>query len=400
MRGCVSKRGNKWCYVVEYGRHPETGKRRQKSKSGFETMVEAEKALTKALHELNTDTFIEPTKDDVATFFTSWLAQKQMNVRPGTYKTYRWLVNYHIIPQLGQYKMVNLSPQHLVSMYDRLQNGERKLSPQTINHVHKVLHDALKMAVQWGQLTRNVSDLVKPPKLPRAETKVWTENELVKFLEFTKNSRYYIIFLLAATTGMRRGEVLGVKWDDIDLKAGKLTVRRSYTRGLVGHIFQEPKTRAGIRSIVLPQQTIDALKQHRLLLEGDIRTSEKKGTEYNNHGLVVQTKNGFPVNPYYLESRWLDLLRKSGLPKIRLHDLRHTHASLLLKAGVHPKVVSERLGHSSITITLDRYSHLFPTMQQEAAEKLDDLLKSAAEVSFPDQPYPVVTLYNPVEIFH
>lgn len=400
MRGCVSKRGNKYCYVVEFGRHPETGKRRQKSKSGFATRVEAEKALTKALHELNTDTFIEPTKDDVATFFTTWLAQKQMNIRPGTYKTYRWLVNYHIIPQLGHYKMVNLSPQHLVSMYERLQNGERKLSPQTINHVHKVLHDALKMAVQWGQLTRNVSELVKPPKIPKAETKVWTEEELVRFLEFTKNSRYYIIFLLAATTGMRRGEVLGLKWDDIDLKSGKLTVRRSYTRGLVGHIFQEPKTRAGIRSIVLPQQTIDALKQHRLLLDEDTRKSEKKGLEYNDHGLVVQTKNGFPVNPYYLESRWLDLLRKSGLPKIRLHDLRHTHASLLLKAGVHPKVVSERLGHSSITITLDRYSHLFPTMQQEAAEKLDDLLKSAAEASFPDQPYPVVTLHNSVEIFH
>jgi integrase len=122
----------------------------------------------------------------------------------------------------------------------------------------------------------------------------------------------------------------------------------------------------------------DGLSDLPIMLEQDKLKAEKAGTEYNDHGLVVQTRNGFPVSPYFLEARWLDLLRKSGLPKIRLHDLRHTHASLLLKAGVHPKVVTERLGHSSITITLDRYSHLFPTLQQEAAEKLDELLTSAA----------------------
>jgi len=373
MRGCVSKRGSKWSWVVEMGKNSE-GKRRQKSKGGYESKADAEKALQKVLHELNTDTYIEPTKDDVTTFFTSWLAQKQMHIRPGTYKTYRWLVNYHIIPQLGQIKMVNLSPQHLVSMYERLGSGEKHLSPQTINHVHKVLHDALETAVKWELLVKNVARLVKPPQIPKSETKTWTDEELMQFLEFTKNSRYHIIFLLAATTGMRRGEVLGVKWEDISLETGKLCVRRSYTRGVVGHIFQEPKTAAGIRTIVLPQQTVDALKKHRLVLEEDRKKAEKNGTEYNNHGLVVQTRNGFPVSPYFLEARWLDLLRKSGLPKIRLHDLRHTHASLLLKAGIHPKAVSERLGHSSIMITLDRYSHLFPTLQQEAAERFDELL--------------------------
>ncbi|QJD85982.1 site-specific integrase [Cohnella herbarum] len=374
MRGCVSKRGNKWSWVVEMGKNNE-GKRRQKSKGGYESKVDAEKALQKVLHELNTDTYVEATKDDVKTFFTSWLAQKQMSIRPGTYKTYRWLVNYHIIPQLGQHKMVNLSPQHLVSMYERLGSGEKRLSPQTINHVHKVLHDGLETAVKWGLLVKNVAHVVKPPAIPKSETKTWTDVELMQFLEFTMNSRYHIIFLLAATTGMRRGEVLGVKWEDIDLTTGRLCVRRSYTRGVVGHIFQEPKTVAGIRTIALPQQTVEALKKHRLGLEEDRKKAEKNGTEYNDHGLVVQTRNGFPVSPYFLESRWLDLLRKSGLPKIRLHDLRHTHASLLLKAGIHPKAVSERLGHSSIMITLDRYSHLFPTLQQEAAEKLDDLLK-------------------------
>ncbi|RKP43907.1 site-specific integrase [Cohnella endophytica] len=380
MRGCVSKRGNKWSWVVEVGRNSE-GKRRQKSKGGYESKVDAEKALQKVLHELNTDTYIEPTKDNVATYFTSWLAQKQMSIRPGTYKTYRWLVNFHIIPQLGQHKMVNLLPQHLVSMYERLGSGEKRLSAQTINHVHKVIHDALETAVKWELLPKNVARVVKPPKIPKSQTNVWTEEELMRFLEFTKDSRYHIIFLLAATTGMRRGEVLGLKWADIDLEARKLSVRRSYTRGVVGHIFQEPKTAAGIRTIVLPQQTVEALKKHRLVLEEDRKKAEKKGTEYNDYGLVVQTRNGFPVSPYFVESRWLDLLRKSGLPKIRLHDLRHTHASLLLKAGIHPKAVSERLGHSSIMITLDRYSHLFPTLQQEVAEKIDELLTIRKEAT-------------------
>lgn len=380
MRGCISKRGNKWAFVVEYGKHPETGKRRQKTRSGFDTKAEAERELAKVLHELNTDTYIEPTKDDFSTYMTSWLAQKKLSIRPGTYKTYRWLVNYHIIPELGQHKMVNLLPQHLVSLYERLQNGEKRLSSQTIVSIHRVIHDALNTAVKWELLSKNVAHVVKPPKVVSKEMTVWSDEELAQFLEFTKNSRYYIIFLLAATTGMRRGEVLGVKWEDIDLSTGRLSVRRSYTRGLVGHIFQEPKTTSGIRTIVLPQLTIEALKKHRLVLEQDKLKAEKVGTEYNDQGMVVQTRNGYPVSPYFLESRWRDLLSKSGLPKIRLHDLRHTHASLLLLAGVHPKAVSERLGHSSITITLDRYSHVFPTLQQEAAEKLDELLNSAAAV--------------------
>ena len=377
MRGCVSKRGNKWSWVVEMGKNSE-GKRRQKSKGGYETKAEAEKALAKVLHELNTDTYVEPTKDDVATYFASWLKNKQATVRPGTFRTYSWLVNYHIIPKLGHIKLASLTPQHLISMYDQLHNGEKPLSAQTTTHVHKILHDALKTAVQWGLLTKNVSDLVKPPKIPKVEMKTWTEDEVVRFLDFTKNSRYHIVFLLAVTTGMRRGELLALRWEDVDLKLGRLCVRRSYTRGLVGHIFQEPKTAAGIRTIALPQQTVEALKKQKAVLDEDRAKAEEAGATYNDHGLVVQTRNGFPVGPYYLEGRWLDLLRKSGLPKIRLHDLRHTHASLLLKANVHPKVVSERLGHSSVVITLDKYSHLFPTLQQEAAEKLDELLTSVA----------------------
>ncbi|WP_053372906.1 site-specific integrase [Paenibacillus sp. FJAT-27812] len=179
-----------------------------------------------------------------------------------------------------------------------------------------------------------------------------------------------MIILLAATCGLQRDEAIAFRWEDIDLAKGTITVVQSYTRGERGHIFQEPKTKAGIRTIALPQMTIEALKKQKVLLAQDKFAA---GAKYQDHGLVTQTKFGFPVNPYYFESRWRDMLQKSGLPKIRYHDLRHTHASLLLQQNVHPKLVSERLGHSSIGITLGRYSHTYG-VDYKAANELNHLL--------------------------
>lgn len=179
-----------------------------------------------------------------------------------------------------------------------------------------------------------------------------------------------MIILLAATCGLRRGEAIALRWEDVDLAKGTITINQSYTRGERGHIFQEPKTKAGIRTIALPQMTIDALKKQKVLLAQDKLTA---GAKYNDHGLVTQTKFGCPVSPYYFESRWRDMLQKSGLPSIRYHDLRHTHASLLISQNVHPKIVSERLGHASVGITLDRYSHTYG-VDYKAAEKLNTLL--------------------------
>lgn len=370
MRGCISKKGKgTYAYTIEMGKHPETGRRRQKMKSGFASRKEAEAALAQALAEVGRGSYITETKETVQDYFTKYLDLKRPQLRPGTVKTYKWLINYHIIPKLGQIPLAKLVPHHLVSMYEKLRI-EAGLSPQSINHVHKVLHDGLATAVRHEVLTRNVAALVKPPKIPKAKTTVWTSEQLTQFLQYTEPYRYHMIILLAATCGLRRGEAIALRWEDIDLKARTLTVKQSYTRGEKGHIFQEPKTASGIRTMAIPDVTMTALKKQKVLQAEDKLAS---GPKYNDHGLISQTKHGLPISPYYFEARWLDLLRRSGLPKIRFHDLRHTHASLLLKQNVHPKIVSERMGHSSVGITLDRYSHTHG-VDYGAAERLNDLL--------------------------
>ncbi|MEK3757848.1 tyrosine-type recombinase/integrase [Paenibacillus sp. FSL P4-0338] len=369
MRGCISKRKNgTYAYTVEMGKNAE-GKRRQKMKAGFNTRKEAEQALAKVLADMGRGSYIEETKETVQEYFTKFLELKRPNLRPGTVKTYKWLIGYHIIPQLGQIPLTRLTPHHLVTMYEKLRL-DGGLSPQSINHVHKVLHDGLATAVRYETLNRNVAALVQPPKIPKAKTNVWTDVELVTFLEYSKPYRYYMIILLAATCGLRRGEAIALRWEDVDFTKGTIKVAQSYVRGEKGHAFQEPKTKAGIRTIALPQMTIDALKHQKVLQAKDKLAA---GVKYTDHGLVSQTKNGLPINPYYFEARWLDMLRKSGVKCIRFHDLRHTHASLLLLQNVHPKIVSERMGHSSVGITLDRYSHTYG-VDYKAAQEINRII--------------------------
>lgn len=375
MRGCVSKRGSSWGYVAEIGNNAE-GKRRQQSKSGFSTKQEAEKALAQVLHELDGGTHTKPTKEKIGRFFLEvWLPHKKQHICPGTYKYYYWYITGYIVPRLGNIGLDKLTPQHLISLYDDLKYGERKLAPQTIKHLHKILSDGMETACKWGLIRNNTVKLVKPPSVPRGEMKVWTEEQLICFLEQVKSTRYYVYFLLAATTGMRRGEVLGLRWEDIDFDTAKLTVRRSLSRGYKGHTIQELKTAAGIRTVTLPQQTVAALRKHKL---HQAKEKLAAGAGYEDAGFVAMTTFGTLMKPQQLEEAWYKALKQSELPKIRFHDLRHGHASLLLKAGIHIKIISERLGHSNITITLNTYSHLLPGMQQEAAEKMDELLTSAA----------------------
>ena len=246
MRGCITKRGKTWAFVVEAGKHPVTGKRRQKWRSGFATKAEAEAELAKTLAAMGHGKKIfEPTNETVASYFESWLQQKKQYVRPGTYHMYEWVVNYHLVPRLGNVKISGLTPQHLISTYNDIQQDG--LSPQTAKHVHKILNDGLETALKWGVIETNVAKLVRTPKVPKKEMRVWDETQLAQFFQEFTNERYHTFFLVAATTGMRRGEVLGLKWEDIDFEKKKLSVRRAYVRGYKGYMFQEPKTSAVCR---------------------------------------------------------------------------------------------------------------------------------------------------------
>jgi integrase len=241
-------------------------------------------------------------------------------------------------------------------------------------HTHRILHDALNRAVKWGLISRNVADAVEPPKAERYQASVWTAEQVATFLDATKTlePRFWPVFVLAITTGMRKTEILGLKWSDVDFDRGYVSVQRTldYMKGKP--LIKELKTDRSRRYVALPKLAIDALLAQQAMQEHD---KLLLGSAYRYTDWVFTNPYGDPLSPNSLNTAWYRALRQVDVPRIRFHDLRHTHASLLLQEGVNPKIVSERLGHSTVQITLDTYSHVLPGLQREAANQIDNLLK-------------------------
>jgi integrase len=252
--------------------------------------------------------------------------------------------------------------------------GEGGLSAQSVVHLHRVLHRALAQAVKWQLRARNPVDAVEPPKPERREMRALDEDQTAELLSVLEGRRLYIPVLLAVTTGLRRGELLGLRWSDVDLASGTLTVQQTLEQTKDGLRFKSPKTHRSRRSIVLPEMTVEALGSHRAA-----QAEEKLalGPAWDEHGLVCPRQGGAPSAPDVFSTAFAAFVRRSGMKPFRFHDLRHSHATHLLRAGVHPKVVSERLGHSSVGITLDTYSHVLPGMQQDAVRLIDVALRTA-----------------------
>ena len=312
----------------------------------------------------------------VGPFLTRWLEDgHKQSVRSRTYERYEKIVRLHLVPGIGHHQLQKLSPQHLQSFYT--QKLEEGLSTTTVISFHNVLHKALETAERWNLIARNPCDLVSPPRRRRFEIQPLNMQQIHQLLAATRGHRLEALFILALATGMRRGELLALKWQDLDLEQGTVQVRRILTRipsKLPGKGFEEaePKTDRGRRSIVLPSFTAEALKQHRLRQLGAKLTA---GLSWQDHDYVFCTSIGTHLNP---TRDVLDVLKsfleKAGLPEIRFHDLRHSSATMLLGMKAHPKIVQEILGHSQISITLDIYSHVLPTMQEEAMRKIDEAL--------------------------
>lgn len=371
MKGYFRKRGNKWSFTVDIGRDPQTGKRKQKTVSGFKTKKEAEAACAELIAQIEAGEYKEPSRLTLKEFILEFMEGEKHRVRESTWHRQMHLINKHIIPSLGGIPLKDFSPLHLRQFYsDKTEEG---LSSTYLHSMHTVLSKIMHAAEQWGMVGKNPASLVPPPRPRRLEMSVWTIEEAQKFLKASEGRKYYIAYLLALYTGMRRGEILALQWSDIIFDDGIIRVQRTlYATG--GKItFQQPKTKGAARTIIVSPFVLSALKKHR------VRQQEKKlqlGKAYEDHNLVVSNWKGTPVYPTDIDHDFQAAIKSAGVPRIRFHDLRHTHATILLQLGEHPKVVSERLGHSTTSITMDVYSHVLPNMQKSLADNFEQAMKT------------------------
>lgn len=382
MRGHVRKRGKTWTAVVYLGSDAVTGKRRYKWDGGHRTREDAEKALIKLVSSVHQGTYFEPRRQTVAEYLRDWLDREKLDLRPSSLPFYEITVERYLVPRVGEVQLSKLTAQHLNTAYaDLLTSGrcqrEGGLSASTVRRVHSIIRKALADAVRAQLLDRNVASYARPPKAKTAEEQArrkrrfWTADEVAVFLDRAKGHRLHAAFHLAATTGMRRGEVLGLRWRDIDLDGGRLQVVQTLVAPRYVLSFSEPKTAQGRRSIDLDPLTVAALKTHRA------RQAEERlafGGGYADSDLVFRDVDGTPFKPALFSLAFAKLVKDAGLPRVRLHDLRHTHVALLASAGVPAKVIQERVGHHSPGFTLEAYGGTFPSQHRDAAERFAALV--------------------------
>ena len=375
MKGCIIERNGSLRLKVSLGRNHQTGKYQSYYETFHGNRTEAQKRLREILTELDKGIFTKPGKTTLADYLNIWLQDYcKPSLSPRTLELYSYICRVHLIPTIGKITLTELKPQHLQNLYSRkLSSG---LSPRTVQLCHVAIHKALKNAVRINLLSRNVADAVQKPKIQRPEMHPMTENDLSRFLDAAKQGNYYTLFYTYLFTGMRRGELLAVRWSDLDLSGMQISVSRTmqYLNGVKNHItFREPKSQKSRRLIALSPSNVAVLEEHRTNQER-IRESLQR-PPISESDLVFSHWDGGPLLPPTITHAWIKLVRKCGLKGIRLHDARHTHATIMLKQGVHPKIVQERLGHSTISTTLDTYSHVAPGLQEAAAMAFDDILK-------------------------
>lgn len=376
-RGSVKQAENgTWYFIVDVG---TAGERKQTRRRGFKSKREAQAELTRILTSLEVQTYVAPARQTLGDYLTTtWLPAIEHTVKPSTFESYRRNVRLHIAGRpIGRRQLQQLDGSDLNALYAQLLAGDaehRKLSARSVAYIATILHRACRDAIKWSALVRNPVEASDPPRPgSRPEMQVWRAEDLSRFLQLSKADRYHAAWWLLASTGMRRGEALGLRWSDIDLDAGRVDIRRTLIttdvqrKGEPGMAWGTPKTAKGRRTVALDADTVARLRTHRA------RQLEERlavGEGYQEGDLVVCLPDGRPVHPKTLSSHFDRLIKRHDLPRIRLHDLRHGWATMALRAGVHPRVVQERLGHANVSITLDTYSHVDLDLQAAAATQV------------------------------
>ena len=374
MAGQIIKRGDR-TYLVRIftGRDPETGKRTFHNKTIKGTKKDAERYRTKKLREMHTGTYVDDTDQTVAQYLEEWLRTAvKPRVRSRTLYGYQRIVEKQLGPALGSYRLHELTPAIIQRLYTDM--TERGLAPRTVRYAHAVLRNALGQAVKWRTLAVNPADAVTVPKQQRREMRAFSAPQAGAFLKAAESDDLHALWVVLLTTGMRPGEALALRWSDQD--GDTVRVVRTLVRvpGKPAR-FEEPKTPRSRRAIPLTASCVRALATHR---SRQAAARLAAGAEWADLDLIFPTATGEPTDTSAISRRFRAIVAGvEGLPTIRLYDLRHTCASLMLASGENPKVVAERLGHATITLTLDTYSHVLPGMQRDATDRLERLLAGA-----------------------
>src|SRR5215510_780731 len=399
MKGHIRERSpGHWAIVIDV-RDPATGNRKRRWHSFAGTKRQAQVEAARLISELQNGTHIDPSRMTVAAFLERWIEHMQGQVSPRSHERYAELCRKNLAPLLGALALPKLQPAHISKAYaNALASGRRDgkggLSARTVTHMHRVLREALQQAVRWQLLTRNPADVVKPPKVERKQMKVLDTDATAALIEAARPYRIFVPILLGVLCGLRRGEIAALRWRSLDLEAGHLRVVASIEQTKAG--CREKETKSGRdRVVALPAMLIAELHRRRAEQAQELL---QLGVRLADNSYVAAQADGGPLQPNSLTHAFAHFLESHGLQRVRLHDLRHSHATHLLAAGIHPKVASERLGHSKVGITLDLYSHVLPGMQAEAAAAVDSAVQAALQKRAGD-PKCLQSVFNVADLF-
>lgn len=373
--GSIYKRKDgRWCGRITIGKNPDTGKPDIKTFYG-KTRKEVDSKLSEVKAKLQEGTYTEPSKQDTGEYLDQWLNTIKASVRITTFESYETQIRKHIKPAIGHIKLQQLQTRHIQNLInDKMDGGN--LSTRSIKYIHVVLNNALQQAIKEQLIKFNPAVAVKLPKQEKKEVEALTVEQVKAFMEMARQTRHYTAYLVELSTGLRRGELLALKWKNIDLEEGTLQVKENLVITKNGAVFQEPKTKTSKRVINLPPHVVTELRKHK---KAQAEERLRLGGQYEDNDLVFCRKDGKPLYPRSFSEHFEKLVRKlqeEGFPKITFHGLRHTFATLALQAGVEAKTLQDILGHSTIGITLDIYSHTTKTMREEATKKISGIMEN------------------------
>jgi len=387
MRGHIAKKGNRYYVVIYEGVDPATGKGRHRWHAAGPTRKGAERLLVELVKRHHDGEYRPPQKITLGEYLERWLPTQKARLAASTFSSYQRNIRLHVVPYIGLIPLQRLMPEDLDGLYAHLlSDGRRKkgcgeLSPKSVRLVHSVIHKALADAHRKGSATRNVADVADAPKISagaRPKMKAWKADELRRFLELVNNHPLHTAFYVKANTGMRRGELLGLTWRVIDFDNARLSVTQTVTAPDYEMVVSDVKSAHSLRTIDLDPRTVRILRSWR---KQQLEEYMQTGVRTDDSGFVFARPDGSPIHPDYFSQTFDRLLAKLALPRIRLHDLRHSYAAMLIAEGAHPRAIMERLGHSTIQVTLGTYGHLFPSLEASLTEALDNVYRKAEPVA-------------------